>query len=446
MRREDERAFRADVLSRVRRNPFGNLSRLDDRGLALTSNPFAAGSSLAALSTPSSAGDASPDDVLAAASSSTKRLPAPIQQLRLQKTLMHRFNLNSSLLLKMYETGARSNRPAESASSSSTSANPSASTPAPESIADDSESAAGAGKQSLEARRRARQARLEAARSEMRDEIASKRGRLADALEAEYADLELDEPALLARSSSRSSSADASALDSGGTAHAAARQLEKCFVSQLRLRNLSSYLKGPSATTSSASSTRSMFASLSGSATELESCAQSTLAKLSEPNAGLNVAELCSASSASALLLKLPTAVSSSSAHVAPSLHEHLVVSAPVPHTLQADFEHCYLVACELLRRFWGCFPVISPTSERTLERTIQLIRRFRAERIPVLSERAVQESPAEVSDASSITRHVEAMLDAALHKFELWSAKKAQVARPNGAPAPPSLSGVSNC
>uniref|UniRef100_A0A671NRK3 General transcription factor IIH subunit 1 n=2 Tax=Sinocyclocheilus anshuiensis TaxID=1608454 RepID=A0A671NRK3_9TELE len=91
-----------------------------------------------------------------------------------------------------------------------------------------------------------------------------------------------------------------------------------------------------------------------------------------------------------------------------------------VPTDVQSELKHLYTAAGELLRHFWSCFPVSTPFLE---EKVVKM--KSNLEKFQVMKLRPFQEKIQRQYLSTSLTGHLEEMLQAAYNKFQAWQMRR---------------------
>ncbi|KAI0213338.1 General transcription factor IIH subunit 1 [Lamellibrachia satsuma] len=87
---------------------------------------------------------------------------------------------------------------------------------------------------------------------------------------------------------------------------------------------------------------------------------------------------------------------------------------------IQLELKHLYNAVCELLRHFWSCFPTTSKSLEEKAVRMKDSLERFQyAKLLPV------KEKIQNYHYTVNLVGHLEAMLEAAYNKFNMWQMKR---------------------
>lgn len=98
------------------------------------------------------------------------------------------------------------------------------------------------------------------------------------------------------------------------------------------------------------------------------------------------------------------------------------MLSQSIPPSIEKELRNLYLALSELLRHFWHSFPPTTPDLEEKVIRMHEALQRFAAAKLAPFEENAMREVS---SIGSSITRHLNQLLQTADQRFNTWQERK---------------------
>lgn len=97
-------------------------------------------------------------------------------------------------------------------------------------------------------------------------------------------------------------------------------------------------------------------------------------------------------------------------------------LSQSVPTSIEKELRNIYLALSELLRHFWHSFPPTTPELETKVIRMHDALQRFAVVKLAPFEESVMREAS---SIGSSLTQHLNRLLQTAAQKFNTWQERK---------------------